>query len=153
MKVRRATDGDLAAIHPLLEQLMPAPEHRRLTMWNEALTHQGYAAWIAEVDGKPAGFLDLYVFPDTAHGNYIGLVNNLIIDERFRGRGLREKLLGEAIEHCQREDVAELHVWTGADNAAALGLYKKAGFAERAVLMELELGLRGGPRGDERSVG
>lgn len=94
---------------------------------------------ILQESHQPDGFLDLYVFPDTAHGNNVGLVNNLVIDERFRGRGLGEGLLGEAIEHCRRGDVAELHVWTGADNIAAIGLYRKAGFAERAVLMELEV--------------
>lgn len=145
MSVRRAADSDLEAIHPLLEQLMPAPAHRRRAMWHEARTHQGYAAWVAEVDGKPVGFLDLYISPDTAHGNNVGVVNNLVIDERFRGRGLGESLLREAIEHSERRDVAELHVWTDFDNHAAIGLYKKLGFAERALLMELEVRREGRP--------
>lgn len=143
MGTRRALESDLEAIHPLLEQLMQAPAHRRLTMWNEALTHQGYAAWVAEVEGKPVGFLDLYVFPDTAHGNNVGAVNNLVIDKRFRGRGLGENLLRAAIDHCEQRRAVELHVWTEFDNSGAIALYKKLGFAERAVLLEREVGPEG----------
>jgi N-acetylglutamate synthase-like GNAT family acetyltransferase len=89
MGVRRAVETDLEAIHPLLEQLMQTELDRRHMMWSESLEDAGYAAWIAEADGKPVGFVDLLVFPDVAHGSKIGLISNLIIDERFRGRKAR----------------------------------------------------------------
>ncbi len=34
-------------------------------------------------------------FTDVAHGSKIGLISNLVVDERFRGRGLGEELLRE----------------------------------------------------------
>lgn len=139
MELRRAIEGDLKAIHPLIEQLMPAPIDRRHVMWEEALRNERYAAWIVEVDGMPAGFVDLLIFPDIAHGSNIGVISNLVIDERFRGRGLGENLLRAATAHCRQREVVELHVWTDFDNAAAIGLYRKLGFVDRALLLELEL--------------
>lgn len=138
MAIRRAVENDFQTIHPL-EQLMPAQIGRRHAMWGEALRSKDYTAWIAEVDGTPAGFLDLLVFADVAHGENMGLVSNLVIDERFRGRGLGEKLLQAAAEHCKQRDVTELHVWTDFDNTAAIGLYRKVGFVDRSLLLELEL--------------
>ena len=138
MGVRRAVEGDLATIHPLLEQLMPAELERRQAAWTDALADKGYAAWVAEVDGEPGGFIDLFLFPDVAHGGTIGVINNLVVDERFRGRGLGGSLLRAAIQHCAQRGGSELHVWTAFDNAPAIGLYKGLGFKERALLLELE---------------
>lgn len=139
MSVRRAIESDFVSIHSLLEQLMPGEADHRQAIWRDALRDEGYYAWVAEVDRKPVGFVDLFVIPDVAHGRNIGLINNLVIDDRFRGRGLGESLLREAIEHCRRRDAVEVHVWTEFDNARAIGLYKKLGFADRALLLELEL--------------
>ncbi len=138
MAIRRAVEGDFEAIHRLLDQLMPAERDRRHT-WSEALERAGYAAWVAEEGGRPAGFIDLFVFPDVAHGGAIGLVNNLVVDAGFRGRGLGESLLREVVHHCKQQRVAELHVWTDRDNTPAIGLYKRLGFADRAVLLELRV--------------
>lgn len=134
MRIRRALSDDFPVIHELLNQLMRGLEHRRLAMWSMLMAHQGYAAWIAEVDDTPAGFVDLFVFPDVAHGENIGIVSNLIVDERFRGAGLSETLLGEAVEHARREQAMEVHVWIDFDNTRAIGLCKKVGFIERALL-------------------
>ncbi len=138
MGVRRAVEADLRIIHPLLEQLMPAHPERRQAAWTKALADEGYAAWIAEVDGVPRGFIDLFLFPDVAHGGAIGLINNLVVEERFRGRGLGGSLLRAAIQHCAQRGGSELHVWTAFDNAPAIGLYKGLGFRERALLLELQ---------------
>lgn len=116
---------------------MHAPESSRQLIWTSALKHPGYAAWVAHISGKLAGFLDVIVFPDPAHGNPIGVISNLVVDERLRARGVGERLVATAIEHCRAEGVAELHVWTDTDNTAALGLYSKRGFVRRGVLLEL----------------
>jgi len=138
MGVRRALASDLESIHRLLEQLMPAELEHRQVIWNKALSDEGYAAWIAEVDGEPAGFVDLFIFPDIAHGGTIGLINNLVVDERFRGQGLGGSLLRAAIQLCAQRGGLEMHVWTDFDNAPAIGLYKGLGFKERALLLELQ---------------
>ena len=138
-RIRRAVENDLDGIHRLLEQRSPAEFERRRAVWRESLAREGYAAWIAEIDDQAAGFIDLYLFPDVSHSRTIGLVNNLFVDERYRRRGLGDRLLKETIAHCRRHDTVELHVWTDADNAAALGLYEGAGFARRAVLLELPM--------------
>lgn len=138
-QIRRAVDQDFEAAHRLLEQLMPAPSNLRHAIWSRTLAHQGYAAWIAEVDGRPAGFIDLYVFPDIGHGRDIGLINNLVVGEEFRRRGLGEALLDETVGYCRARDVVQLHLWTDFDNAGALALYARRGFVRRSLLMELEL--------------
>lgn len=138
-RVRRVTQNDFQVVHGLLDQLMPAALELRRAIWSDTLARDDYTAWIAEIGDEDAGFVDLYVSPDVAHGRNIGLINNLIVDARFRRRGVGEGLLKEAIAYCRQHDVIELHLWTDADNTPALGLYERTGFTRRAVLMELEL--------------
>jgi len=139
MRVRRAVKSDLEAMHPLLEQLMHGEFTGRQTMWGETFEHAGYAAWVAEVNGELGGFIDLFVFPDVAHGGKVGLINTLVVDERFRRRGLGEGLLREAIHHSGQQGAIELHVWTDASNQPAIGLYRRLGFVDRAMLLELQV--------------
>jgi ribosomal protein S18 acetylase RimI-like enzyme len=138
-RVRRVTQNDFQVVHRLLDQLMPAALELRRAVWRDTLVRDDYTAWIAEIGGEGAGFVDLYVFPDVGHGRNIGLINNLIVDARFRRRGVGEGLLKEAMACGRQHDVIELHLWTDADNAPALGLYERTGFTRRAVLMELEI--------------
>jgi ribosomal-protein-alanine N-acetyltransferase len=67
------------------------------------------------------------------------IINNLVVDEHLRGRGLGEGLLREAIQHCERRGIVELHIWTDFDNKPAIGLYRKLGFMDRSLLLELNV--------------
>jgi ribosomal protein S18 acetylase RimI-like enzyme len=68
----------------------------------------------------------------------IAIINNLIVGEPFRRRGLGKRLLHAAVDQSSREQAIEVHVWTDFDNARAIQLYKSIGFAERALLLELD---------------
>jgi GNAT superfamily N-acetyltransferase len=96
----------------------------------------GWRTNALEVDGTPAGFIDPIVFPDVAHGRSIGPVDNLVVDPRFRDRGLGASLLREAIHHCTRHGVVALHVWTDVDNTRAIRLHERLGCVGRALLLE-----------------
>jgi len=83
-------------------------------------------AWIAEIDGRPAGYLIAYLKP--LHGDktlYVGGVGTL---PPFRKRGVAEALMHEVFAVDGR---MWLHV--RASNAAAIKLYDKLGMrvAER----------------------
>ncbi len=139
MSVRRTIETDLKSIDPILEQLMHADSARRGAMWPHLLNDQSYAAWVAEEGGKVVGFLDLLIWDDIGHGEKVGLVTNLVVDERVRGRGIGKTLLREAIQYCNDQGAVELHVWTDTDNREALGLYRKLGFSNRGLLLELQI--------------
>jgi len=86
-------------------------------MWDALGGYSGHRAWVAEIDDVVAGFLDLFVFPDVAHGAPIAIINNLIVGEPFRRRGLGKGLLHAAVDQSSREQAVEVHAWTDFDNA------------------------------------
>ena len=85
------------------------------------------------------------VFWNTVEEKHHGLTNiqDLYIDEKFRRKGLGERLLRASIEDMKklyakhRYTLRKVYVTTGEDNKPARNLYEKIGFRLAAVLPDL----------------
>jgi DNA-binding MarR family transcriptional regulator/GNAT superfamily N-acetyltransferase len=81
------------------------------------------AAWIAEVDGAPAGCV-LCVAQDAATAR----LRLLFVDPAARGRGIGGRLVEECVRFARRAGYAELVLWTNDVLHGARRLYERAGF-------------------------
>ena len=73
------------------------------------------------------GYADMWIVAGEAQ------LNNIAIDEKFRGLSYGEQLLGHMISRAKELGCDSMTLEVRASNAAARSLYKKAGFAETAV--------------------
>ena len=62
-----------------------------------------------------------------------GLLNVAIVPG-FRGRGLGRKLVTFALEEARQTGFVRIDLWVHADNARAIALYEKLGFAKEGLL-------------------
>jgi ribosomal protein S18 acetylase RimI-like enzyme len=74
------------------------------------------------------------------YGGMAAVVDDFFIRPAFRALGLGNAAMEEAGTHCASRGVRAIHVETGRDNAAALAVYRRAGFVD-AQLVHLTLGL------------
>jgi DNA-binding MarR family transcriptional regulator/GNAT superfamily N-acetyltransferase len=81
------------------------------------------AAWIAEVDGEPAGCV-LCVRREE-DGAQLRL---LLVDPRARGRGIGGRLIEECLRFAQRAGYRHITLWTNDVLHEARRLYERAGF-------------------------
>jgi DNA-binding MarR family transcriptional regulator/GNAT superfamily N-acetyltransferase len=81
------------------------------------------AAWVAEVDGEPAGcVLCLRREEDVAQ------LRLLLVDPRARGRGIGGRLIEECLRFAQRAGYERVTLWTNDVLHEARRLYERAGF-------------------------
>jgi DNA-binding MarR family transcriptional regulator/GNAT superfamily N-acetyltransferase len=84
------------------------------------------AAWIAEVDGRPAGCV--FCVPDVAGSGKTARLRLLLVEPWARGLGLGARLVGECLRFAREAGYGDIVLWTYDQLAAARRVYQAAGF-------------------------
>lgn len=121
--IAEASDDELAEVNRRFNPgvwMRPAPR-------NPNATH-----YVAKIGGDLAGFVELVRHPPE-HAPYVGhWLFSLQVWPRYRGLGIGELLTHQVMTQAQREGAPELLLVVYADNAPAINLYRKLGFAHVA---------------------
>jgi ribosomal protein S18 acetylase RimI-like enzyme len=137
--IRKAETQDFETLTKLADQLIHLQDQsERKTILGKVLQYLNCGIYVAELEGKVVGFIEVRVFPDFVEGAPLAIIQNLIVDEGHRSLGVGSLLMKRAIEEAEKQNVAEIHVWTEFNNERALRFYAKHGFNKKAVLLERE---------------
>ena len=79
-------------------------------------------------DGTPAGMLTVVIY-STVTGSK-ALIEDVTVDETYRGRGYGKKIVEHAIEFIRRSGVETISLTSNPSRIAANKLYQKLGFEE-----------------------
>ena len=147
ISIEEATDADLLAIEPLISELLEAmdspphsgPEHA-VENCRAAMNDPSQHLLVARAGNSVAGFINFTTRRTIAHARPSGLIDELIVAEKCRGRGIGKHLISAAAQKCRELGCEELEVSTEKTNTRAREFYKKCGFDEHSVLLEKLLG-------------
>lgn len=132
--VRRATLDDVPTLVALMgdfyaESGFPLPVEAATRAFAALLGDQRLgAAWILEVDGKPAGHVVLTVSFSMEYGGLRGFVDDLFVRAAFRGRGLAAEGLATLRAEAEARGVRALLVESDGGDERAQRVYRRAGF-------------------------
>ena len=152
MKLRDATEADLPAIVTMLADDMlgearetpPAPggavDPSYLAAFTRMRAQGGNRLLIAERDGEIVGFLQLMILPGLSRrGMTRAQIEGVRVSNAFRGQGLGEQMIREALEIAREEGCTLAQLTTDARREDAHRFYERLGFERSHVGMKRAL--------------
>jgi ribosomal-protein-alanine N-acetyltransferase len=133
--IRSAGPADAAAILRLIRQMGPGSELTEEYVCHYLSGHDR-AILLACLGDRAVGLLSYSVRADLYHAGNSVLIEELVVDEGFRGRGIGGTLLAALLERLEGLGVKELSLAVMPDNEAAIRLYKSHGLVEEALFLE-----------------
>lgn len=130
---RKATIQDLPQLAGLFDQYrifyhkesdIPAAEN----FLKQRIENKDSEIFVAESEGELTGFVQLYpLFSSTRMKRY-WLLNDLYVNENYRGKGFSKKLIEEAKQLAISTDASGVLLETGKSNDIGNQLYPSCGF-------------------------
>ncbi|MCK5182525.1 MAG: GNAT family N-acetyltransferase [Dehalococcoidia bacterium] len=149
--VREATESDLPVIGKLLEDLTDAMDNTEgidtgiaLKTCQYLLNDDSSHFLVAAMEGTPVGFMNFTVRQTILHRSPSGLIDELVVAEGYRSKGVGKQLVLAAVEKCRQLGCCEVEASTEKTNLEAREFYKQCGFEERGTLFEVDLQLISG---------
>lgn len=145
--IRSARPGDLDHLVSLLKKLFAIEED---FTFNEQVQRRGLQIMlanepgcilVAEAAGRVVGMCSGQLTVSTAEGGAAMLVEDVIVHEDFRGRGVGRRLMSRLAEWGRAKGVARLQLLADRNNTGALDFYSKLGWhtTELICLRKIEL--------------
>lgn len=150
--VRPAAAGDIPALLALIDQYwafedIAGFDPARVGMELKRLLADPRlgAGWIAQVNGKPAGYLlAVYVY-SLEHLGLTAEIDEFFVLPSSRGHGAGSQLLQAAEAGCAHMKCTNISLQLGRGNDAAREFYRRHGYSDRAGFELLDKTLDGGP--------
>lgn len=141
VKIRRAKEADLPELVDLLKQLFTIESAFEV---NEKKHEQAlrmllgesdrYILLVAQVSEKVIGMCSVQVLISTAEGGRAGLVEDLVVTQRYRGKGIGHQLLDGVKEWAGRHGLTRLQLLTDRANRPAQAFYHDAGWRHTGMI-------------------
>jgi GNAT superfamily N-acetyltransferase len=144
--IRKAKKSDLPAIGKLLEDLTNAMDDTEgietgiaIKTCERLMDDTSSHILVAAMEGTPVGLINLTIRQTILHRSPSALIDELVVAEEYRGKGVGKQLVLAALEKCRQLGCCEVEVSTEKTNSKAREFYKRCDFEERGMLFEADL--------------
>jgi ribosomal protein S18 acetylase RimI-like enzyme len=129
--VQEASDEVAGALGHLVPQLSATAQPPDMAAVQKIVSSQATTLLAARLDGKIVGFLSLVMFPIPT--GFRAWIEDVIVDEAARGRGIGEALSRKALGLAEAAGARTVDLTTRPHREAAGRLYERVGFAARTT--------------------
>ena len=134
--IREIKEQDLESLLQLYlhlhEKSVPEDTPERAALWKRILNDPSYHLIVAEEDGKIVSSCVCVIVPNLTHNlRPYALIENVVTDADYRGRGLATACLDFAKELAVKENCYKLMLMTGSKDPKTHDFYKHAGYSSQ----------------------
>lgn len=136
-RIRRASQGDINGMSVLLNQLFKIENsyHTHPQKFEKGLSlllaNWDYAiVLVAEYDFKVVGMFTAQILISTVEGDKVALLEDLIIDEQYRNKGIGKRLLEEMEKIITNKGLKRMQLLADIRNYPAKNFYNKNNWHE-----------------------
>ena len=126
MHYRLYTPDDFAALYAIEEVCFQPPHRFGRRYMRQLIESSCSAAWIAEHDGRMAGFAIVEWARESAE--VVAYIQTIEVLPAERGQGVGHELLARMQASARQAGAAIIWLHVDAENAAAIRLYERNGF-------------------------
>lgn len=131
--IRKAEPRDIERVLELMRELEQSPIDeeglREIYMANLAASDVHYM--VCDFDGKVCGFISLHIQKLLHHAANIAEVQELIVEESKRGRGIGRALFASAEAIAEKESCAQIEVCCNINRLNSHAFYRAMGMQNR----------------------
>jgi len=134
--IRKASQQDLGAILALYAEpdidaghVLDLSGAQRI--YERMQRYPNYATYVAVLEGKVVGTFSLLIMDNLAHmGAPSGVVEDVVVHSRWRGRGVGRRMMRFAMERCREAGCYKLALSSNRKRADAHRFYESLGFVQ-----------------------
>jgi GNAT superfamily N-acetyltransferase len=131
MDIREVRVADARRIAELLGQLgYPADEDAVGRRLERLECSEADATWVAEDGGELVGLVGIHVSQVLAYDGDAAKVSEIVVDDRYRRRGIGARLMEVAEDEARRRGCVVLFLTTAERRKDAHAFYRRLGFEE-----------------------
>lgn len=117
------------AMQRFLDQLTTNPMILTEEMFHQLLASPNSHLFFLMKDGQIAGMLTVGIYHSPTGGK--AWIEDVVVDETFRGQGLSKQLVAHAIEFVKSQQIPSLMLTSNPKRIAANKLYQAMGFSQK----------------------
>jgi len=135
MSIRPSKESDEASVYDLITLLMGFFLDRESfhNVFVQNLHDDTVLYYVAESDGCVVGFASLHIEPQLHHAGLVGEIQELIVQETFRGKGTGAQLVSRLEQEAQKRGCVSIEVTTKNYRIDAQRFYEQVGFTRTHV--------------------
>lgn len=132
--IRRASYNDIPAMVNLLSELFTIEDdftvdtEKHFRGLKLLLDTSNAILLVAQSDDRVVGMASLQTLVSTAIGEYVGLIEDVVVTDSHRGMGIGKALIEALIVESERAGLKRLALGADHRNHSAIAFYQKFGF-------------------------
>jgi GNAT superfamily N-acetyltransferase len=118
----------LAQLFSIEQDFTPDEAKQRMGLEKLLAAADAYVV-VAEQEGVVVGMATLQILISTAEGGRSGLIEDVVVGESYRGRGIGKRLMEHLVQWAARQGLTRLQLLADRQNQPALMFYQSQGWS------------------------